>query len=70
MAGGEATWHENQYLPIIRHGELQEAYWTYSYGPIHDEAAPGGIGGVLVVCTETTPASCVCSVVRTTSSIW
>ncbi|WP_165838789.1 PAS domain-containing protein [Roseicella frigidaeris] len=54
MAGGEATWHENQYLPIIRHGGLQEVYWTYSYGPIHDEATPGGIGGVLVICTETT----------------
>jgi PAS domain S-box-containing protein len=54
MAGGEATWHENQYLPIIRHGGLQEVYWTYSYGPIHDEAAPGGIGGVLVIVSETT----------------
>jgi signal transduction histidine kinase len=29
-------------------------YWTYSYSPIDDEHSPNGIGGVLVVCTETT----------------
>jgi len=29
-------------------------YWTYSFGPIDDPEAPNGIGGVLVVCTETT----------------
>jgi PAS domain S-box-containing protein len=29
-------------------------YWTYSYGPIDDPDAPHGVGGVLVVCTETT----------------
>jgi PAS domain S-box-containing protein len=54
MSGGGATWHVNQLVPITRHGRLDEVYWTYSYSPIDDEAAPGGIGGVLVVCTETT----------------
>ncbi|MCC6791471.1 MAG: PAS domain-containing protein [Thermomicrobiales bacterium] len=54
MRGEGATWHENQLVPIIRHGELQEVYWTYSYGPIDDPTAPSGVGGVLVVCTETT----------------
>ncbi len=29
-------------------------HWTYSYGPIDDPLAPTGVGGVLVVCTETT----------------
>ena len=54
FAGGEATWHENALVPILRHGGLQEVYWTYSFGPIHDDAARGGIGGVIVLCTETT----------------
>ncbi len=54
MAGGPPTWHENQLVPITRHGRREDVYWTYSYGPIDDPHAPGGIGGVLVVCTETT----------------
>lgn len=54
MRGEGATWHENQLVPIIRHGELQDVYWTYSYSPIDEPAFPHGVGGVLVVCTETT----------------
>ena len=54
MAGGPPTWHENQLVPITRHGRREDVYWTYSYGPIDDPDAPAGIGGVLVVCTETT----------------
>ena len=54
MAGGPATWHENQLVPITRHGKREDVYWTYSYGPIDDPDAANGIGGVLVVCTETT----------------
>ena len=54
MAGGPATWHENQLVPITRHGRREDVYWTYSYGPIDDPDATNGIGGVLVVCTETT----------------
>ncbi len=54
MRGDTATWHENQLVPIIRHGALQDVYWTYSYGPIDEPAAPHGVGGVLVICTETT----------------
>jgi signal transduction histidine kinase len=54
MNGGPATWHENQKLTTTRHGRQEDVYWTYSYGPIDDERAPGGVGGVLVVCTETT----------------
>jgi signal transduction histidine kinase len=54
MRGDTATWHENALVPIIRHGELQEVYWTYSYGPIDEPAASNGVGGVLVICTETT----------------
>jgi PAS domain S-box-containing protein len=54
MAGGGATWHENQLIPITRNGAREEVYWTYSYGPIDEPAEPNAVGGVLVVCTETT----------------
>lgn len=54
MSGGEPTWHENALVPITRNGRLEDVYWTYSYGPVHDQSAPNGVGGVLVVCTETT----------------
>lgn len=54
MAGDGYTWNENQLVPITRGGQREDVYWTYSYGPIDDDSAPNGIGGVLVVCTETT----------------
>jgi signal transduction histidine kinase/CheY-like chemotaxis protein len=54
MSGGGATWHVNQLVPITRNGIRDDVYWTYSYSPIDDETAPQGVGGVLVVCTETT----------------
>ncbi len=54
LSGRGATWNVDHLVPITRHGRRDEVYWTYSYSPIDDEAAPGGIGGVLVVCTETT----------------
>jgi PAS domain S-box-containing protein len=54
MQGRGATWHENQLVPITRHGRRDDVYWTYSYSPIDDETAAHGVGGVLVVCTETT----------------
>ncbi len=55
MRGEGATWHENHLVPFLRNGAMEEVYWTYSYGPIDDEDAPNGVGGVLVVCNETTP---------------
>lgn len=54
MRGEGATWHENALVPIYREGVLQDVYWTYSFGPIDDPEAPNGVGGVLVICTETT----------------
>ena len=54
MSGRGATWHVDQLVPITRHGRVEDVFWTYSYSPIDEEAAPGGIGGVLVVCSETT----------------
>lgn len=52
MAGGEATWHEDQLVPIFRNGKVEDVYWTYSYSPVFDEA--GLVAAVFVTCTETT----------------
>src|SRR5260370_35847177 len=54
MAGGGATWQKNALIPITRDGRLENVYWTYSYSPINDESAAAGVGGVLVICSETT----------------
>lgn len=54
MSGSGATWNENHLVPITRDGVREDVYWTYSYSPIDDQDAPNGVGGVLVVCTETT----------------
>ena len=52
MAGGEATWSEDQLIPIYRNGRLEDVYWTFSYSPVTDES--GSPAGVFVTCTETT----------------
>lgn len=54
MAGGGATWHENHLVPITRHGRREDVWWTYSYSPIDEPSAQSGVGGVLVICAETT----------------
>jgi PAS domain S-box-containing protein len=52
LAGGEATWSENQLIPIYRNGNIEDVYWTFSYSPVFDES--GNVAGVLVTCNETT----------------
>jgi hypothetical protein len=52
LARGASTWSEDQFIPITRNGYLEEVYWTYGYSPVLDES--GRVGGVLVVCSETT----------------
>ncbi len=54
MTLGQASWHENQLVPIYRRGKLVDVYWTYGYSPVRDTF--GKIRGTLVVCTETTDA--------------
>ena len=51
MSGGGATWHENQLVPVTRHGRLEQVYWTYGYSPIDEDDR---VGGVLVVCRDVT----------------
>ena len=54
MRGEGATWHENQLVPVTRHGKREDVWWTYGFSPIDDEKAPNGVGGVLVVCNDVT----------------
>ncbi|MGQ0764864.1 MAG: ATP-binding protein [Gemmatimonadota bacterium] len=49
---GRATWSEDQYLPLERHGFAEECYFTFSYSPISDES--GDVGGIFCAVTETT----------------
>src|ERR1700712_5553549 len=49
---GEATWSEDQLIPIYRNGRLEDVYWTFGYSAVRDEL--NKIEGVLVICTETT----------------
>jgi two-component sensor histidine kinase len=51
MRGQGSTWHEEQLVPVTRHGRRQDVWWTYGYSPIDDGAR---IGGVLVVCKDVT----------------
>ena len=51
MTGGEPTWHEDRLVPLTRHGERRDIWWTYGYSPIEDES---GIRGVLVICNDVT----------------
>jgi two-component sensor histidine kinase len=51
MAGNGATWHEDQLVPVTRHGRREDVWWTYSFGPIDLEDK---VGGVLVVCRDVT----------------
>jgi signal transduction histidine kinase len=48
---GHAVGFEDMLVPLDRSGFLEECYFVYSYSPIRVES--GGVGGVLVTCTET-----------------
>lgn len=52
FATGEATWSEDQLIPIYRNGKIEDVYWTFGYSAVINE--DGEVGGVLVVCNETT----------------
>jgi two-component sensor histidine kinase len=54
MSGRGSTWSENKLVPITRNGQREDVFWTYSYSPIGDDNATYGVGGVLVICAETT----------------
>nr|WP_315252735.1 ATP-binding protein [uncultured Duganella sp.] len=51
-SGREARWYADNLVPIWRNGRIEDVYWSYTYTPVFDEQDQ--VGGVLVVCTETT----------------
>jgi len=52
LRAGEATWRDDEPLPMKRRGFVQDTYWTYSYSPIRDET--GTVAGVFTATSETT----------------
>ncbi len=52
LAAGEASWNEDQLLPIYRNGKMENVYWSYSYSAVCDEL--GKPSGVFVTCIENT----------------
>ncbi|OAN28036.1 ATP-binding protein [Pseudomonas oryzihabitans] len=52
MATGEATWSEDQLLPLNRFGYVEECYFYYSYSPVRGET--GAVEGIFTAVTETT----------------
>lgn len=52
LTQGEAVRFEEALVPIVRNGQLEDAWWNYSYSPLADD--DGSIRGILVVATEMT----------------
>jgi signal transduction histidine kinase/DNA-binding response OmpR family regulator len=52
--GGPATWDDDIFLEVNRHGFVEETHFTIAYSPVPDESVPSGIGGVLATVNETT----------------
>lgn len=52
LSSGEPVCLEDQLISVYRNGEVEDAYWTFTYNPVNDET--GTVAGVLLICTETT----------------
>jgi signal transduction histidine kinase len=52
MRSGQATYLEDQLLPLERYGYAEECYFTFCYSAIRNET--GDVGGVFVTCSENT----------------
>ena len=52
VLAGETLMFEDALYPIIRHGRLEDAWFTLSYSPLRDEV--GTLAGVLITLVETT----------------
>ncbi|MTV40317.1 hybrid sensor histidine kinase/response regulator [Duganella radicis] len=50
--GREPRWYADNLVPIWRNGRIEDVFWSYTYTPVFNEQDQ--VGGVLVVCTETT----------------
>ncbi|WP_262269814.1 PAS domain S-box protein [Microvirga yunnanensis] len=49
---GQASWHEDLLIPMERHGYREEAWFSFSYSPVHDES--GAVAGMFCAAIETT----------------
>lgn len=49
---GQASYAEDQLFEVRRHGYPEEAYFTVSHSPVHDDQ--GVVQGVMTIATETT----------------
>jgi PAS domain S-box-containing protein len=49
---GESVWQEDLLIPMERNGYREDAYFTFSYTPVHDES--GVVSGMFCAVTETT----------------
>ncbi|MBK4737332.1 hybrid sensor histidine kinase/response regulator [Noviherbaspirillum pedocola] len=49
---GNATYHENLPLTVLRRGAPEQAWFTFSYSPVHDES--GKVAGMFCAVVETT----------------
>lgn len=52
IATGDASWHEDQWLPVLRNGKLENTYWTSSYSPVNDES--GKLEGIVIMMNDVT----------------
>ncbi|MDQ6734244.1 MAG: response regulator [Nitrospirota bacterium] len=52
--GGPATWMDDIFLEINRHGFVEETHFTIAYSPVPDVSVASGIGGVLATVHEIT----------------
>ena len=53
MERDESTWNERVHLVVERNGFPEDAWFTFSYSPVHDER--GRVGGLFNACHEDTP---------------
>ena len=49
---GTATWVEDAFVPLLRHGFLEECYFTFSFSPLRDTG--GRVSGAMAIASETT----------------
>lgn len=52
LVRGEAIYRENVVIPVVRRGQVQNVYWTYSNSPIYGSG--GEIAGILSICHDVT----------------
>ncbi|MES2623989.1 MAG: PAS domain-containing protein, partial [Pseudomonadota bacterium] len=54
MQDGKAGWHEDTLIQITRNDVVEDMYWTYSCSPVMESSAANRVGGVLLICSDST----------------